>query len=59
MHLFSKICKDFKKICNYYALMQIRFIKEIIIIIIFNFFPLNKCFYNCIFLMRIKLMQES
>ena len=39
MHLFSKICSYLKKICNYYALMQIRIINGISIMVIFNCFP--------------------
>ena len=59
MQLFSQkyavILKIMQLLCTY----AIRFIKGISIMVIFNCFPLNKCFHNCIFYMRIKFMQES
>ena len=40
--------------------MQIRFIEEISILVIFySFLPKSICCHNCIFCMRIKFMQES
>ena len=48
------------KTCNYYALINIRFINKISIMVIVNcFLFINKRVYNCIFCMRINLMQES
>ena len=59
--LFSKYATILKQICNYYALMQIKFLKGRIVydVIIHVFHAQLLLCLKCIFRMRIKFMQES
>ena len=60
MQVFFRNMQLFLKICNYYALMQIKFLKgRIVYVIIHVFHAQVLLFKKCIFRMRIKFMQES
>ena len=59
MHLFFKICSYFKKYATIMHLCKLDSLKDLLLWLFLIVSPLNKCFHNCIFRMRIKFMQES